>query len=85
MYCCVVYAGWDEHSMNDILLEAFSRPWTPRQLSILNSTDGSETVSQAMERVAALKGSASVNSRVAEEEVADALLTEDVSGNSSGA
>lgn len=34
-----------------MLNTAFTKPWTPRQLSILSTTEGAETVAQAMDRV----------------------------------
>ncbi|MEW5300973.1 MAG: hypothetical protein WDW38_005115 [Sanguina aurantia] len=44
--------AWDEASLHAVLTSAFSKPWTPRQLRILHSTEGVETVAQAMGRVA---------------------------------
>ncbi|GLI63726.1 hypothetical protein VaNZ11_006787 [Volvox africanus] len=43
--------AWEEPELHDLLAAAFTKPWTPRQLSILRSTEGAETVAQAMDRV----------------------------------
>ncbi|GIL90395.1 hypothetical protein Vretifemale_18049 [Volvox reticuliferus] len=43
--------AWDEPELHDLLTAAFTKPWTARQLSILRSTEGAETVAQAMDRV----------------------------------
>lgn len=49
-------AAWDEESLHEVLSDAFSKPWGPRQLSVLASSEGVETVAQAVERVANLRG-----------------------------
>lgn len=43
--------NWEESVLQDVLTEAFSQPWSTRQLGILCSLEGVETVSEAMERV----------------------------------
>jgi hypothetical protein len=42
-----------EEALHDALTDAFCRPWTERQRRLLASTEGSETVAQAVRRVAA--------------------------------
>lgn len=46
-----ILPDWEESALHDVLTEAFSTPWTPRQLAIMSSTEGAETVSEAVERV----------------------------------
>eukprot|EP00197_Chlamydomonas_leiostraca_P012793 CAMPEP_0202859570 /NCGR_PEP_ID=MMETSP1391-20130828/1623_1 /ASSEMBLY_ACC=CAM_ASM_000867 /TAXON_ID=1034604 /ORGANISM="Chlamydomonas leiostraca, Strain SAG 11-49" /LENGTH=484 /DNA_ID=CAMNT_0049538615 /DNA_START=127 /DNA_END=1577 /DNA_ORIENTATION=+ len=48
--------AWDEETLHEVLGDAFSRPWGSRQLGVLASSEGAETVAQAMERVAGMRG-----------------------------
>ncbi|GBF88434.1 hypothetical protein Rsub_01146 [Raphidocelis subcapitata] len=43
--------GWDEATLHDVLSEAFKKPWLPRQLALLATWEGAETVGEAAERI----------------------------------
>ncbi|KAF8055394.1 Tbc1d4 [Scenedesmus sp. PABB004] len=43
--------AWEEPALHDVLTEAFRAPWTPQQLALLGSTEGAESVAEALERV----------------------------------
>ena len=57
--------GLGEERLHDALTDAFCRPWTERQRLLLASTEGAETVAQAVRRVASASAAAAAGPKVA--------------------
>eukprot|EP00887_Chlorella_sp_A99_P005325 scaffold1.g5325.t1 len=50
---------WPAEELQELLTEALSKPWTPRQLKVLEQINGAETVIEAVQRVDNLRAATS--------------------------